>query len=395
MISLTLIRAMIKTNRLADARQIVTDLNENANLGYPKEVNSILYDIFTILDSTEKSDELDWFTDNLVFARKYVDDVVLAHLVGIQLAGRNDLPTGLKLFTRIAEQFKRVPWLPALLKKCIETGDTSNLNAIVDIANNSIGQKNTKFNLAFAYVEVGRREDAKKVFSSMYDLSSQDYSRIGSQITHRKIRRDKEYLENLLVATEGHIPEEYRLRICETLLLLHSDSDSERVQQLCDIMIAENLKPKTDLNAIISVFYRHNIKLPANWQPKHLSDNDHENRLRALLDGNQLDAANTYFIESTKHRKRYAKQLISNLLHRNADAGNVHAMDLLRTVIHDKIKWDVGFYSNECMAYITAKRHMEYLPLVQWEISHQQMPNLPTTIIDLIIECPEIYAKCE
>lgn len=388
---------MIKTDRHAYARQIVNDMNENANLGYPKEANSILYEIFTMLSSTKKTDDLDWFMDNLVFARKYVDDMVLGHLMGIQLAGRNDLQNGLKLFTRIVGQFKKVPWLPALLKKCIEADDIGNLKAMIDLANQNIGQKNTKFNLAFVYVEVGNIKEAKRVFGTLFDLTSKDYDRVEKQMTSSKIRRDNAFLENLLAATEDFVPVELRLRIFETLLLLNSGKNVERAQQLCDIMIIEGLKPKTDLKAINAAFARNNIKIPADWKLEkiNISKDDHENKLRSLLEDNRLNEANQLFIDSSKNRKRYGKQTIANLLRQNAEAGNVHTMDILRTVIHDKIKWDVAFYSNECMTYMTAKRHMEYLPLVQWEISQKHLANLPTTIIDLIIDCPEIYGRCE
>lgn len=381
--ALTLIWNLLESNRIADARQIVSDLSQSIRSTSPKDATPILYDIFQTLGTQVDSEEFNWFTNRLIFTQTTVDEKLLGNLMDIVLNVRCDVKLGIQIFTKIAKEWKKVPWLEPLLMKCINSSDSDDLKKVVQVASSVIGTKNIRHNLAFAYVEVGHITEANKLYASM-QMNDRDMARIEEHTAFRRKRRDKAYLDNLLAATKDSISKKCRVRIFEALLILH-EKDVDQIQELCQLMEAENIRPKTDMEAILSSFYKHNIRIPKQWQQSLISEES---------DDSSLDAANTFLIDSFKSHKRIAISTIMNVIRRNAAAGNVLGMDLLRVAIPEKIKSRADFYSNECRAYMSSNRHMEYVEIIQWEIGNRQTPNLPAIIIDLIMDCPPVYDRC-
>lgn len=393
--SLQLLLCLLQINRIDDARQIAEDLTADALLAYRKGAGVILYNIFTVLGSRNKPvDDLNWFIDQLIFTRKYVDTKVLSNLIGIFLTERNDLEMSLTLFTRIAEKYGVTPWITPLLKKCIAANRNEDIETILELSSKCVEPKSILLKLASAYIEEDRALDAKKVYHSL-ELNNDDFGNMKNEIFRHRTRRNIRELNALLMATADVFPAECRLSIFEALLLLNANANNgKRVRELCDQMIAENLRPIADIKAISTACNQRNIELPESWLPKHTFPVEHEHKLRSMLDdANQLAKANAYFIDTMRTRKRYSVELITSLLRMNGVAGYVREMDLLRTVIPDKMKWVVQFYDNECLAYMKVNRHLEYVEVVRWEITNQKWPSIPATIVDLMIECPRAYTQ--
>lgn len=387
--ALTLTLDLLRNNRIADARQIVNDLNGSTQSKHSKDVTSILHDIFTALSTSVDNEEFAWFADRLIFTRNSVQEPLLGYLLDIALNDRNDVQLGIQIFTKIATERKKVPWLPVLLMKCINSSNSDDLKTVVQVAGSVIGQKNIRFNLAFAYVEVGYIKEAENVFNSL-EINDRTLARVEQQIEFRRKRRDKIYLANLLAASKDCIPRKCRVRIFEALFLLHQN-DIDQIQTLCQQMGEENLKPKTDMEAIQSSFYSRNIKIPKYWQQSLLPETNDESNLCNLLDTNQLDAANALIIDRLQSNKRLQMTILMNVIRKNVSAGNVHGMKQLRAALPDTTKSRVDFYSNECRTYMCANRHLEYVGIIQWEIKNRQSPNLPSVIIDLIMDSAPVY----
>lgn len=400
-VALSLIRNLLKIKRNPDARQVLIDFNEARRVTYSQESNSILYDIISSLNTLEQSDELDWFIENLVFTRKYIDKMILDIIMRIYLTDRTNTDEALILFCRIVDQFQRTPWIQVLIRRFAENEDIDGLESILAASIKVHGRTNSFYNMAFAFVECGRINQANKIFTSLN--INNDVLKIEHHIGHLKARREKEYLYNLLMATDKCIPTHYRLKIFEAMLELYAyDNEIEKIEKICAMMASENLVPKEDVEKIQAIFKRKNIEIPEIWtSSQRQQEENYEKILHDHLDNNKLEEANSLFSNLLQEEKSIHRNLLRYILKKNAENGNVEFFDGLRNRFDPSTKSQLRFPTFECEAYIKSGKHQQYIELLRNDTSKESADlkvfviNLPNHLIDLIMDCPSVYNECK
>lgn len=394
---LTLVNGLLKTKRIDEAKQIVVEYNSNSLESYSKKDEAILCSIFDSSSNHLDLDDLQWFVDNLIFSKKYVNRRVFE--VIIKTWKQRDLDAAIDLFIRIAHQFRMTPLNMVLTADLINLGDTERLEKILKITSRLHGKMNSFYDMAFAFIICGRIDQAKRIFTS---LETEDFRKIESFVHHLKLRRQVEHLHNLLIATENCVSKQCREKMYTALLELHAyENDSNKIMtNILSAMNEEQIIPNDeDINKVIKLMKRINIQIPQSWQQTQSNEDNSEAKLQNLLNENKIPEANKIFYDSLKSKIPLKRNVMRYCLIKNAENGHIAIFEDLRQAFDLQTKVELKFYTYECEAYIKAGKHEEYLKLIRDAKNEDNMKELAISfserIIDMIELNPSIYDECK
>lgn len=395
---LTLVNGLLKSKRIDEAKQIVVEFNSNNLKSYStKDCDAILCSIFDSSSNHLDLDDLQWFVDNLIFSRKYVNRKVFE--VIIKTWKQRDLDAAIDLFIRIGHQFRMTPLNMVLTCDLINLGDTERLEKILETSSRLHGKMNSFYDMAFAFTICGRIDQAKRIFSS---LETEDFRKIENFIHHLKLRGQVEHLHNLLIASENCVPKQCREKMYIALLELYAyENDSNKIMtNILSAMNEEQIIPTDEnINKVIKLMKRINIEIPKSWQQTQSNEDDSEAKLQNLLNENKIPEANQIFYDSLKSETPLQRNIMRYCLLKNAENGQIAIFEDLRQAFDFQTKVELKFHTYECEAYIKAGKHSEYLKVIRDVKNGDDMKELAISfserIIDMIELSPSIYEECK
>lgn len=398
-VALALLNCLLRAKRFNEAKQLVIDL-KSFEPSTTKESGAILCSIFDKLVDQLDLDELNWYIDNLIFVRKYVDRTVLEVIVHSLLTKYQDLDATLDVFERIVHQFHSTPSIQTLTCELINRDDTERLERILSISKNIHGNVNSFYSMAFAFTLCDRIDQARKIFTSL--RTEKDSGRLEKYIQNLMLRRQSKGLNNLLAATEGCISLQYREKIYTALLELYAYENSiGNISSICSAMDAENLKPdEKNKQKIIKLLKQRNVVIPESWLSDIPNEDSSETAIRSYLDQNKIQAANKLLYDSFESGISIERKVIRYCLVKNSKLGYTDIFTHLRSKLDLDTQIQLNFHSYECQAYTVANKSHEYLQLIQKTISERDDLKLiagsfSERVIEMIEGNPEIYENCE
>lgn len=401
---LNLLNSVLKSNRMSEAKTIVTEFNNTKVLSRTANNSdvTILCSIFETMSNHPDLTEFKWFVDNLVFTCKYVDRRVLETIIRIVLRNYKDLDASLDLFYCIADQFRVTPLQRDLLCELINRSDTDGLEKILTISTKMHGQENSFYEMAFAFTICGRIDQAKKIITSL-DTEAHYSHRIDMFIDNLKLRRQTTSLFNLLGATESLVSKQCRSRIYLALLELYAyEQDSnEKIQDLCSAMDKERIVPDDkDIQKYMKLMKRRNIDMPKSWE-QNQRGGDCEKILEIHLNKNNIHEANKILYNYLESQTPLPRPSIRYCLLKNAENGNTDIFENLRSKLDLQTKMQLNFSTHECEAYTKAGKIDTYLEILRKVINDndgdlkQLAFEMPEHHIKMIESNPDIYENCE
>lgn len=401
---LMLIQCLLKTNRIDDAKTIISDHGENEiKCQSTRDTDTLLCSIFD--SPIINTNDYIWFVNNLVLKRKYVNRKVLQVIMKNTLGKFNDLNLALEFFHQFASQFKSTPLLGSVTCKLINSNDVDSLEQILAISSKVHGQVNTFWDMALAFTKCGRIDQAKKIFSSLE--ASKGIGKLEGFIENAKVRRKTKDLQNLLAATENYAPKECRERGFTALLELYAyENDSnEAIVDVISTMDKENIVPNEDcINRITALLKRYakDVEIPKSWS-REQSSNEHNSEalLQSYLTENKIEEANRVWYDCLQTEKALPRNVIRFCLSKNAEKGNVSIFGDLTSKFDENTKLQLNFHEYECRAYTVADKSNEYFHIIREEIAKnndnlkQLQVRFPPAIIDMIAKSPDIYENCK
>lgn len=397
-IFLILVNGLLKTKRIDEAKQIVLDFNSKSSKSYStKDCDAILFNIFGSSSNHLDLVDVQWFVDNLIFNRKYVNSKVFEII--IKTWKERDLDAAIDLFIRIAHQFHVTPLSMVLTCDLINLGDTERLEKILEISSRLHGKMNSFYDMAFAFTICGRIDEAKRIFKS---LETENVTKIENFIHHLKLRRQDKHLHKLLIATENCVSKQCREKMYIALLELnaYADDSNKSITNILSSMNEEQIIPTDDdMNKVIKLMKRINIEIPQSWQQTKSNEDDSETKLQNLLNENKILEANKIFYDSLKSETPLQRNIMRYCLLKNAKNGQIVIFEDLRQAFDLQTKIELRFYTYECEAYIKAGKHEEYLKVIRDAKNVDNMKELAIRISERIIDMiklnPSIYEECE
>lgn len=399
---LTLIDCLVKTNRVDDAKSIISKFGNNEiKFQSTKDADILLCSIF---DSPMNStDDYKWFVNNLVLKRKYVNRKVLQIIMKNVLVKHDNLNLALEFFDQFARQFRTTPLLGTLTCNLINSNDADSLEQILTISSKVHGQVNSFYDMALAFTKCGRIDQAKKIFRSLE--ASNSVEKLEGFIENAKLRRQIKDLQNLIAATENYAPKECRERAFTALLELYAyENDSnEAITDVISTMDKENIVPNGDcINKITALLKRYakNIEIPNSWLQRS-NEHDSEALIQSYLKENNIEEANRVWYDCLRAEKSLPRNVIRFCLSKNAENGNFNIFKDLTSKIDEHTKTQLNFHEFECKAYTVTGKSNEYLDMIRDDITKnsdnpkQLQVRFPPAIIDMIAMSPDIYEDCK
>lgn len=93
-------------------------------------------------------------------SRRLLKSMVAAHLV------KEDIDGAMELLTRYWKDYKVLPNMLNMLRAFIKKEDTDKLRQLVDMSTEAFGESNSLLDLGIAFIEEGRLNEAKRIFST-------------------------------------------------------------------------------------------------------------------------------------------------------------------------------------------------------------------------------------
>lgn len=393
---LTLVNGLLKLKRIDEAKQIVTDFNNNDSKSRSsKNSESTLCSIFHMLD--EFNDML-WFVEHLIFSRERVNRSVLEIIIKNTLYKHKDLDTTLNLFIRIIKQFRMSPLRQVIVCELINRDDTERLEEILKMLSNLHGKDNSYYDMAFAFTICGRTDQAKRIFSS---FEMPDFNKIDDFTINLKLRQQIKELHNLLVATENWASKESRAKIYSALLELYvyKNGTNEIVTKLCSAMNEEQITPTGEsIQKIVKFMERSDIEIPQLWVPRISNDDESEAKLQMSLKENNIQEANRIFYSFLESETPLQRNKMRFCLKKNAENGYTKIFEDLKSKFDQQTKNQLKFYTYECEAYLKAGKSEEYIKIIRDAEKNGNMNELAASIsdgaIDIMESNPNLYEEC-
>ncbi|XP_031625293.1 uncharacterized protein LOC116341980 isoform X2 [Contarinia nasturtii] len=386
---LTLLRSLLSSKRIDDAKAIVIEFNSNEiKSSTTKQSDAILCSIF---DGNYEANDFMWFVDNIIFTQKYCNHRILNIIMKNVLENAN-LDETCDLFGRIAHQFKKTPFTQPIACELINRNDTDNLEKILTILTKYHGQNNSILQMAFAFITCGRNEQAKRIFMS-FDGNEFASKQIMDFIDNLKYRRQTKCLHNLLDATENYVSIECRTKIYSTLLELYANEPdtNEEIQKLVAAMIDEQIVPN-DFEKSRKLLERKKIEMPQLWYKNHLMGDDEE-MLQSHLRADDIEEANKFFNKCLESETSLQRKIIRYCLKKNAEHGRIDIFVQLNEKFDESTKQQLDFHVHECAAYIKAGECKKYMEIIESASSEQNaaLKVINKQVVNMIESDKDIY----
>ncbi|OQV14419.1 Leucine-rich PPR motif-containing protein, mitochondrial [Hypsibius exemplaris] len=219
-------------------RNIFRALNAAAESGKPEAVQR-LWDAISLLGQIEPT------------------SLICGPLVRVHVI-KNDLPGAMKAFNDAFEKYKVTPLKSELIRRLIETEDTTSLQTVIDASIQLYGETNSLYDLAFAFIECGRTKQAQKIFETPGMRARQDrLDWFAERVT------SAEQLEALLTATRDVFDVDRDALYHHLIRLYGKLGDPARALAVWTNMQEENLpaSPST-LRSLAAILEEHKQEVP-------------------------------------------------------------------------------------------------------------------------------------
>lgn len=406
-VTLTMLNILVKGERMSAAKELAIHHKCHESTA---QTNALLCSIFDHLVHHANLDELNFFSENLVFKRKYVSRTVLEIIVNGLLSKNADADRILSVFERMANQFNETPLFQSIACQLIQSDDTERLGHLLDISTKVHGHANSLYSMAFALNACNCIDQARKIFTSLgIDRESE---RLEQCIENLRLRHQTPLLENLLAATKDCVPQRYREQIYTGLVELYAYKNAKNdVTRICLAMDEERIVPTAQtLEKLRQIFKRNGLNVPNSWRATSTAKHDGSTggpssdvdvQLESLLNANDLNKANELLLELLQAGQSLNRKSIRYCLLKNAEQANVDLFQHLAVKLDSSTKIQLNFYRYDCLAYLKAHKCEEYLKMIRATADQNKNDlktvamQLPENLIDMIDSSATIYEQCK
>ncbi|CAL1261753.1 unnamed protein product [Larinioides sclopetarius] len=212
---------LVKCSKFDDAVNIIKkECKELLLFGYPEAAfRKNVRNLLNLAVETGNSDLVKTLQDSLSsHAETLHANVLYEPLVKIHLY-KNDIDSAIDEFENCVKNQRITPCLKMLMRKCIVTENSTKLDYVIKTASSVVGKQFVMYDLVLAFLETGRRSEAKRIMENLKDKS---YSSYLEDICFQMYNQNKVFnlleLVNLLWAVD-HIDREkivhYLLKLCD------------------------------------------------------------------------------------------------------------------------------------------------------------------------------------
>lgn len=441
--ALALVNAMVKKDQIDEAIKFLY-ANPQKRFESEKSPNfekcrGMLFE----LAARGRSDDVETISNALI-ENKFVQPTnallgaqVKAHLVN------NEVHRAVETFEQLGTRYATAPYKNQLTTRLIELEEVVNLQKLVDLDTTVHGERSGLYDLAFAFIECGRHEQARKIFETpgLHVLQNKidDKSRILMS------KGETQNLESLIDVLKGS-KAKFGLNVpYENLMLCYqTDGQVDKAIALFAEMMEEKWRPtQLFVKTLHDLLRKHNIDLPNDLQVflnsvsgnkkinffainEALKNNDITKAIAAwqILETNiDIDPSMRFlptFVEKLVLAKCFveATDVVGQLLNSNfpldnkifrfyiiglAKSGNFHMLEKIEPLLSEEKMMDVTFDNRLCMAYVMAGRPIEYIQKVtdalnrceteeQLSVARRRFPIGAHCILE---RCPDVIEQCK
>lgn len=362
---------------------------------------------------------------------------VKAHLVN------NEVHRAVETFEQLGTRYATAPYKNQLTTRLIELEEVENLQKLVDLDTIVHGERVSLYDLAFAFIECGHLEQAKKIFETprLHVLQNKidDKSKI---LTSKGETQNLESLIDVLKISEA----EFGLNVpYENLMLCYQkDGQVDKAIALFTEMMEEKWRPtQLFVKTLHDLLQKHNIDLPNDLQVflNSVSDNKKINffAINEALKNNDITKAIaawqiletnininpsmrflSTFVEKLVLAKCFveATDVVGQLLNSNfpldnkifrfyinglAKSGHFQMLEKIEPLLSEEKRMNVTFDNRLCMAYVMAGRPGDYIQKVtdalnrceteeQLSVARRRFPIGAHCILE---RCPDVIEQCK